>query len=112
MSNRIPFGPGHPDYDNQLSLFADTEERESSSDLKRPQSCPACCEDSSKASEAFCSLCGGKGVILVKLRKVPGFWQCQQTGTLVKADTEKAANRKLGKDRQVVPAYVEHGGYC
>lgn len=111
MPKRIPFGPGHPDYDNQLSLFDETGDPLMAPCNPLTSRNATGNQNPASANQVDSQPDTGRPNH-VKMMRVPEYWQCQDSGCLVKAKNEKQALLKLGKGKKVAPAYVEHGGYC
>jgi|7_EtaG_2_1085326.scaffolds.fasta_scaffold23027_1 hypothetical protein len=79
---KIPFGPGHPDYDNQLDLFEDQ--------IGEPVEIPSG----------------------AKTYRSDNLWFCPHHQRMVEAKDLITAKRKLGKGARPEPALIEYGGYC
>ncbi|MBU2952178.1 hypothetical protein [Marinobacter sp. F3R08] len=151
MGKNIPFGPGHPDYDNQLDLFEQAEPE--LANLDRADSrlevsacngemfpyditckipCPTCVEQDldlavlqrtvsatngyqdlppSLRVDQACLSCRGKSEVMVRLKRMDGFWWDGEMRCVIKAETVVQARRKA-KGFEPTPLYVEHGGYC
>lgn len=117
MKKNRPFGPGHPDYDNQLSLFSDHEPVAQGGPLSTFHC--VICENSTHGEPMAgrCVQCGGDVFTEVKRGVIEGAWECLATRQIVTAKTLELAFKKLTKQaravdrQQIVPATYKYGGY-
>lgn len=138
MGKHIPFGPGHPDFDNQLDLFdlepEDASSQPDTSDGAEVPSvvnlpCPWCCgyvglatvQDAVMQPEPpravtgnagpACLLCQDSASVPVRLQRAAGKWWDDANQRVVSAESLDLARRKVAGG-EPLPLYVEHGGYA
>lgn len=140
MGKTAVFGPGHPDFDNQLDLFSMPE---SSNDGAGPPTekiesapCPRCAGSSDRTIPAVapsepdlqsspakeCDLCQGTSTITIRLTLVEGYWWDKASEVVITASSYGKACEKLklseyplletNFDDRLEPYYVPHGGYA